>query len=157
MRGVQVVLALLVLALLGLTEQSSSSGSSNSKTLTAEYPSSELLSGSALTNLYNSPVYQAERMKRPLGILNFSHSGVRVTLGDGSQYLIHKGSGYGISSQTVVTPAENMSDQWRTIQTTNFHGRKTVGNLVAAGGTNYRLVTDNCHDASKRIMDLSRD
>lgn len=40
------------------------------------------LSGSALTRLYNSPVYLAERMKRPLDGVPFmlgpiSHSGVR--------------------------------------------------------------------------------
>lgn len=37
----------------------------------------------------------------------------RVTLADGSQYLIHKGSNYGISSQTVVVDGSHMSDKWK--------------------------------------------
>lgn len=37
----------------------------------------------------------------------------RVTLDDGSQWLIHKGGGFGLSSQTVVTDARHMSSAWR--------------------------------------------
>ncbi|XP_067366579.1 uncharacterized protein [Channa argus] len=75
------------------------------------------LSGPELTRLYNSPVHQAERMKRPMGDSSswfgpFSHSGVRVTLADGTQWLVHKGDGYGKSSQTVVTDAQHMSSAW---------------------------------------------
>uniref|UniRef100_A0A3Q1BWP3 Uncharacterized protein n=1 Tax=Amphiprion ocellaris TaxID=80972 RepID=A0A3Q1BWP3_AMPOC len=83
------------------------------------------LSRPALTNLYNSPVYNVERVVRPLGSSSagagpFSHSGVRVTLPDNSQYLVHKGSGYGISSQMVVTDARHMSSAWQ--KNSSLHG-----------------------------------
>lgn len=116
------------------------------------------LSGSDLTNLYNSPVYLAERMQRPLdgmdtslGIL--SHTGVRVTLRDGSQWLVHKGNNFGISSNTVVTNARHMSSKWRTLSSRNFHGSRTVSDFVGAGGPNYNLLLDNCHLGSGRMMD----
>ncbi|CAJ1061336.1 uncharacterized protein LOC124065402 [Xyrichtys novacula] len=116
------------------------------------------LSGSALTRLYNSPVYKAERMKRPLDGTSFvlgpiSHSGVRVTLADGAQWLIHKGDDYGVSSQTVVTDARHMSSDWRVVQTAEFNGRKTVADFVATGGSEYSLLFDNCHMGSNRMMD----
>ena len=38
---------------------------------------------------------------------------LRVTLDDGSQWLIHKGDNFGRSSQTVVTPAHDMSSKWK--------------------------------------------
>uniref|UniRef100_A0A3P9PFT4 LRAT domain-containing protein n=1 Tax=Poecilia reticulata TaxID=8081 RepID=A0A3P9PFT4_POERE len=115
------------------------------------------LSGSALTNLYNKRVHLAEAMRRPLGSLPvtlgvISHCGVRVTLADGSRWLIHKGGGYGISSQTVATDARHMSSNWRVIGSKNFRGTKTVSDLVGAGGPNYRLFGDNCHDACDNIM-----
>ncbi|KAG8010911.1 hypothetical protein GBF38_013735 [Nibea albiflora] len=115
------------------------------------------LSGAELTRLYSSPVYKAERMKRPLGSSSFmigpiSHSGVRVTLADGSRWLIHKGNNYGVSSQTVVTSARHMSSDWRVVKVGDFQGRKTVGDFVATGGSDYDLLFDNCHWASIRMM-----
>ncbi|KAF7708401.1 hypothetical protein C0J45_3750 [Silurus meridionalis] len=111
-----------------------------------------------LTKLYNSKVYKAERMTRPLdgqsrerGIL--SHSGVRVTLADGTKWLVHKGDGYGISSQTVVVDARHMSNTWTIRETKNFGGSKTVSDFVKAGGTNYSLLFNNCHNAAGRMMD----
>uniref|UniRef100_A0A3B5AS44 Uncharacterized protein n=1 Tax=Stegastes partitus TaxID=144197 RepID=A0A3B5AS44_9TELE len=78
------------------------------------------MSGRNLSNVYNSPVYKAERVVRPMGSSSagfgkISHSGVRsvVTLADDSQYLVHKGGGYGKSSQTVVTDARHMSSGWK--------------------------------------------
>ncbi|XP_061573862.1 uncharacterized protein LOC133440563 [Cololabis saira] len=117
------------------------------------------LSGQSLTDLYNKRVIRAERMERPKGsnpiaARPFSHTGVRVTLEDGSRWLIHKGDNYGIDSQTVVTDAAYMGSDWKTIQTRASCGRKTVADLVAAGGADYRLLRDNCHAASKRIMKL---
>uniref|UniRef100_A0A673L7A8 Uncharacterized protein n=1 Tax=Sinocyclocheilus rhinocerous TaxID=307959 RepID=A0A673L7A8_9TELE len=58
---------------------------------------------SDLRKLYNSKVFMAEMMTRPLEGMSFqlgklSHSGVRVTLEDGTKWLVHKGDGYGISS-----------------------------------------------------------
>ncbi len=107
---------------------------------------------------------------------------LRVTLGDGSKWLIHKGQNYGISSQTVVTPARHMSSDWKVnlhvlpkinlchcrtlsnssslcltsvqvVREGNFLGRKTVSDFVRTGGSNYDLLFDNCHWASIRMMD----
>ncbi|XP_070767845.1 uncharacterized protein [Enoplosus armatus] len=115
------------------------------------------LSGSDLTRLYNSAVFKAERMKRPLEGTSFvlgplSHSGVRVTLADGSRWLIHKGGNFGVSSQTVVTRADHMSPDWRVVQILDFQGTKTVADFVAAGGSDYSLIFDNCHLGSRRMM-----
>uniref|UniRef100_A0A671Y917 Uncharacterized protein n=1 Tax=Sparus aurata TaxID=8175 RepID=A0A671Y917_SPAAU len=98
------------------------SGSKSSGTPNHNYD----LSGSDLTRLFNSPVYKAERMKRPLGGSSsvaglISHSGVRVTLANGSQWLIHKGKGYGISSDTVVVDAQHMSRHWTVNVHVNVH------------------------------------
>ena len=52
------------------------------------------------TSLYNKCVVSARRMNRPLGSLGSSfgyrlpHSGVVVTLEDGSTWLVHKGKSY---------------------------------------------------------------
>ncbi|KPP77154.1 hypothetical protein Z043_103443 [Scleropages formosus] len=99
-----------------------------------------------LRKLYNSKVYLADRMKRPLDGTSFilgplSHSGVRVTLADGTRWLVHKGNEFGISSQTVV------------VETKNFRGTKTVSDFVRAGGTDYSLIFDNCHFGADRMMD----
>uniref|UniRef100_A0A3B5MZY1 LRAT domain-containing protein n=1 Tax=Xiphophorus couchianus TaxID=32473 RepID=A0A3B5MZY1_9TELE len=117
------------------------------------------LSGSDLTKLYNKRVHLAEAMRRPLENFPFrlgyiSHCGVRVTLADGSRWLIHKGGGYGISSQTVATDAGHMSSNWEVSSkhTKHLRGTKTVSDLVGAGGPNYRLFGDNCHNACTNIM-----
>ncbi|KAJ0065539.1 hypothetical protein NL108_013102 [Boleophthalmus pectinirostris] len=114
------------------------------------------LAGEELTRLFNSPVYKAEWMVRPLDDLPviigpISHTGVRVTLCDGSQWLIHKGPGYGKDSETVVTSATHMSDRWKTLCTKDFKGKKTVSELMNAAGTTYNLLF-NCHVASITIM-----
>ncbi|XP_053095912.1 uncharacterized protein LOC128320236 [Pangasianodon hypophthalmus] len=113
---------------------------------------------SDLRKLYNSKVYQADRMTRPLEGLSFqagvlSHSGVRVTLADGTKWLVHKGDGFGISSQTVVVDARHMSRSWKIRETKNFGGSKTVSDFVKAGGTDYSLLFNNCHNAAGRMMD----
>ncbi|XP_076827351.1 uncharacterized protein LOC143473992 [Brachyhypopomus gauderio] len=136
--------------LLLLTECSWGTGSKNSY----NYDLSKM---SDLTKLYNSKVYKADRMTRPLEGLSFqagklSHSGVRVTLADGTNWLVHKGDGYGISSQTVVVAARHMSSNWKIIETKNFGGSKIVSDFVKAGGTDYSLIFNNCHDASERMM-----
>ncbi|KAK6491317.1 hypothetical protein HHUSO_G3350 [Huso huso] len=121
---------------------------------------------SDLTKLYNSPVYKADRMRRPLDGMSFSlgilsHSGVRATLADGSQWLIHKGDGFGRSSQTVVVNAKHMSSDWKAsiqsiIETKDFRGTKTISDFVKAGGTDYKLIFDNCHFGSRRMMDQKK-
>jgi len=39
------------------------------------------------------------------------------------------------------------------VETKNFGGSKTVSAFVKAGGTDYKLLFDNCHDAAGRMMD----
>lgn len=59
-----------------------------------------------LTTLYNMEVVQADKVKRPLGLLGnvgVKHSGVIVTTKDGEQWLVHKGKGYGDSSELQKT------------------------------------------------------
>uniref|UniRef100_A0A3B3UFJ5 Uncharacterized protein n=1 Tax=Poecilia latipinna TaxID=48699 RepID=A0A3B3UFJ5_9TELE len=119
------------------------------------------LSGSALTDLYNKRVHLAEAMRRPLGNLPvtigiISHCGVRSVKLKSMEtlWLIHKGGGYGVSSQTVVTDAQHMSSNWRVSSkhTKHLRGTKTVSDLVGAGGPNYRLIGDNCHNACGNII-----
>ncbi|KAI7806503.1 uncharacterized protein LOC130558108 [Triplophysa rosa] len=144
-------LNLVLLAMLAvLAESSWGNGKGNSY----NYDLSKM---SDLRKLYNSKVFKAERMTRPLEGLSFqhgiiSHSGVRATLEDGTKWLVHKGDGYGISSQTVVVDARHMSTNWKIVETKNFGGSKTVSDFVKAGGTDYKLIFDNCHDASGRMM-----
>lgn len=126
----------------------------------------DITSRSGLTALFNQPVIRAERVRRPKGsgttisnnpLVRYAttHSGVRVTTEDGRQWLIHKGSGYGRSSETVVTDADHMSSRWRVESETPVTGH-TVGDLVRTGGTNYGLITNNCHQAADRIMKQAR-
>ncbi|XP_066571863.1 uncharacterized protein LOC136760395 [Amia ocellicauda] len=143
--------SLCLLATLVLTVTSSFSGGGGSY-------SYDLSKQSDLTKLYNSKVYIADRMRRPLEGTSFmfgklSHSGVRVTLADGTKWLIHKGNDFGISSQTVVVDARHMSSSWKIIETKNFQGSKRVTDFVKAGGTDYSLIFDNCHDGADRMMD----
>ncbi len=47
-------------------------------------------------------------------------SALRITLEDGTKWLVHKGDGYGISSQTVVVAARHMSSNWKASISANF-------------------------------------
>lgn len=38
------------------------------------------------------------------------------------------------------------------VETKDFGGSKTVSDFVKAGGTDYKLLFDNCHDAANRMM-----
>ncbi|KAG7232906.1 hypothetical protein INR49_007974 [Caranx melampygus] len=159
------LLSALALALLLLAVDSApfsrSSSSSRSRNIS---PSDTDLRGRDLVRLLNSPVYLAEKMWRPIGssassssgsfISPFAraispqhdpsrHSGVRVTLRDGTKWLVHKGDGYGRASETVVTDARHMGPAWKVERTRNFHGRRTVSDLIRVGGRNYNLLTDN--------------
>ncbi|KAJ8354248.1 hypothetical protein SKAU_G00218150 [Synaphobranchus kaupii] len=118
----------------------------------------DLSKAADLRKLYNSGVHKAERMKRPLDGMSItmgalSHSGVRVTLADGSKWLVHKGDKFGVSSQTVVVDAKHMSSNWKIVETKDFKGSKTVSDFVRAGGTDYSLIFNNCHDGAGRMMD----
>lgn len=71
----------------------------------------------------------------------------------GNQFLVHKGSGYGVPSETVVTNAKHMSNNWNTVGSKDVSGVK-VADYVKAGGKDYNLASNNCHDARKRGMEL---
>ncbi|KAF4103065.1 hypothetical protein G5714_015948 [Onychostoma macrolepis] len=152
MMSFKTALGLLVVAMVAMVAESSwGNGKGNSYNY-------DISSMSGLRKLYNSKVYLAERMTRPLEgmtiqVGKLSHSGVRVTLEDGTKWLVHKGDGYGISSQTVVVAARHMANNWKIVETKNFGGSKTVSDFVKAGGTDYKLLFDNCHDAADRMMD----
>ncbi|XP_052473399.1 uncharacterized protein LOC128029987 [Carassius gibelio] len=151
MMSFKTALGLLLLStVVMLAESSWGNGKGNSY-------SYDLSKMSDLRKLYNSKVFMAERMTRPLEGMSFqlgklSHSGVRVTLEDGTKWLVHKGDGYGISTQTVVVAARHISSNWKIVETKDFRGSKTVSDFVKAGGTNYKLLFDNCHDAADRMM-----
>ena len=66
---------------------------------------------------------------------------------------MHKGSGYGVSSETVVTNARHMSNNWKAVGAKDVSGVK-VADYVKAGGKDYNLAFDNCHDGRKRGMKL---
>ncbi|KAJ8415770.1 hypothetical protein AAFF_G00403270 [Aldrovandia affinis] len=78
----------------------------------------------------------------------------RVTLADGSKWLVHKGDDFGKVSDTIVVDARHMSKKWKIIETKDFEGTKTVRDFMKAGGTDYSLFFDNCHDGAERMMDL---
>ncbi|KAJ8290757.1 hypothetical protein GJAV_G00017120 [Gymnothorax javanicus] len=148
---------LLSLAVFSIVAVTVVAGGSSSSSGSKGY-SYDLSKMSDLTKLYNSPVHKAERLKRPMDGLSFtlgvlSHSGVRVTLADGTQWLVHKGDEYGIKSQTVVVDAKHMSSKWKIVETKDFGGSKTVSDFVKAGGTDYSLIFDNCHHGAGRMMD----
>jgi hypothetical protein len=69
----------------------------------------------------------------------------------GKRYLVHKGKGYGVNSQTIVTDAKNMGKGW-TVQKYKKVTGATVGDYVKTGGKKYRVLTDNCHHASHRMF-----
>ncbi|XP_078541676.1 uncharacterized protein LOC144827122 [Lissotriton helveticus] len=111
---------------------------------------------SQLTSLYNQPVVLAEYVNRPLERLpvsvgDISHSGVRVTLADGRTFLIHKGSNFGASSQTVVVDAKHMIGSWAVVRKMAVQG-ETVADFVRAGGAHYNVLFDNCHEGAGRMM-----
>ncbi|XP_039663274.1 uncharacterized protein LOC120563185 [Perca fluviatilis] len=63
--------------------------------------------------LYDAPVFKAEKMKRPLKVAPIklgpvSHSGVRVTIKNGSRWLVHKLNNSSDSSDTLVGSARDM-------------------------------------------------
>lgn len=118
--------------------------------------------GQSLSQIYNSNVIKAERWKRPFASSAprswfqyvVSHSGVVVTLKNGSKYLVHKGNEYGIASQTVVVSANYMSSAWSLVSQCNLMRYRTVGDYVRAGGATYSIFFDNCNHASTRMMNL---
>ncbi|XP_078254873.1 uncharacterized protein LOC144593241 [Rhinoraja longicauda] len=120
----------------------------------------DLTTKSNLTNLYNQPVVQAERVQRPLNGKSFMagpfrHEGVRVQTEDGRSMLIHKGNDFGHSHQTVVVDAKHMSNSWQVAEQRPVEGRN-VSDFVKAGGRDYNLVRSNCQDAADDMMNLTK-
>ena len=109
-----------------------------------------------LRQLYNTHVVKAEKVERPIAsfwgwnIPFFNHEGVKVTIPNGQQYLIHKGPGYGKSSDTVVVPAREMSSNWKTTGSKEVL-RSTVADYVKDGGSNYNAAWDNCIKAAREM------
>ena len=126
---------------------------------------------SGLTSLYNKRVVSSQPVERPLagpkggefgkagiGAANMfgiktsfsgqpdraTHSGSLVTTSDGSQYLVHKGDGFGKSSDTVVVDAKHMSSNWvHAGSRQDVGGRASVSDYVKAGGSDYHLRGGN--------------
>lgn len=87
-----------------------------------------------------------------------THSGVLVTTIDGKNYLVHKTKdGTGPASKTVVVDAKHMSNSWKRVgPSKDVGGKATVGEYVKAGGKDYNLRNDNCHDATDKMKQLGR-
>ena len=70
--------------------------------------------------------------------------------------MIHKGKKYGRSGQTVVVDAKHMSKNWETVRSSNVQKNVNIGELVKAGGKDYKLFSDNCYKAATRIEKTTR-
>ncbi|KAK3733419.1 hypothetical protein QZH41_012177 [Actinostola sp. cb2023] len=115
--------------------------------------------GKGLRKLYNSQVINVQRFKRPLaGILGkfgIKHSGVVVTTKSGKKWLIHKGRGFGSSSNNVVVDAKYMSNKWKaTTKKLPVKPGTNIGMFVKKGGKYYNVFINNCHHASSRMCKL---
>jgi hypothetical protein len=144
----------------------------------------DIKSKSGLTNLYNKRVVSSQAVERPLagktdlrpgktaiGAANAfgittsysdqktraTHSGSLVTTSDGSRYLVHKGDGFGKSTDTVVVDAKHMSNNWKPVGASqDVGGRATVSDYVKAGGKDYHLRGANCHNATRNMQNLGK-
>ena len=115
-----------------------------------------------LKPLFNSNVSSLQEVKRPLDVplgnglcnnFNVCHTGVRATTNSGDSYLIHKGANFGNSSQTIVAPANIMSNNWKNAgPNTQAKPNTQIKDLVKTGGANYNVFTNNCNDASSKII-----
>ena len=135
---------------------------SRSSTRSGKQFSHDVKTKSGTTKIYNQKVTKVEHVTRPMGSSGGSakipfvhHHGTVVTTNTGNRYLVHKGDGYGKSSQTVVTDARHMSGKWRTTETRSVQGH-TVSDFVKAGGAKYKLATDNCIHSANRMTRLGR-
>lgn len=73
----------------------------------------------------------------------------------GEDYLVHKGPRFGgTGGDTVATSASHMSAKWKPDgPTTQVADGTTVSDFVRSGGRDWKLLTDNCHHASRRMVD----
>lgn len=56
----------------------------------------------------------------------------------------------------MVTSAKHMSGAWESGGSQSVKPGTRVADYVKAGGQNYNLLFDNCHDASSRMMDVGK-
>lgn len=56
----------------------------------------------------------------------------------------------------MVTNAKHMSGAWESGGSQSVQPGTRVADYVKAGGQNYNLLSDNCHDASSRMMDVGK-
>ena len=57
-------------------------------------------------------------------------------------------------SPTVVVSTSYMTPAWSKMMECVVKPFRTVADYVAAGGSNYNLLSDNCNDASYRMISL---
>ena len=73
--------------------------------------------------------------------------------------LIHAGKDYSEGSsgcQAVVTDDWCMSSAWREVDRATCHQRHRLGTYVQKAGCQYKLFSDNCWIAARRMMNLCR-
>lgn len=69
-----------------------------------------------------------------------------------SDFLIHKGNNFGgEGGQTIIEVASNMSDNWSTDGDRKTCPEQTIGKLIDAGGTEYKVWGKNCQNATDVI------
>ena len=63
---------------------------------------------------------------------------------------------FSLLGQTVVTNAKHMSGAWSSGGAQPAQPGTRVADYVKAGGSNYNTAFDNCHDGSKRMMNVGK-
>ena len=116
-----------------------------------------------MNKLYNKKVVEAVYVERDITDIKFlniaNHEGIKVTLEDGSKYLVHHGPFFGGKNgiPTVATDASNMKSGWRYVKNYKVCGEKTLGGLVAAMNKSscpiYFPLANDCQDAQNRGKD----
>jgi hypothetical protein len=120
--------------------------------------------GQQLNKLYNQPIKSIQEYSRPLDIpggkfldrFGINHRGQVATMGDGKQFLVHKGPDFGINSQTVVVDRKYMSKNWSPRGSSMDHSSGNtvrLGDLVKSGGAHYNSICSNCIHASNRMKE----
>ena len=71
----------------------------------------------------------------------------------GKRWLIHKAKS-GKSIKTYVVDPSTMSNKWTYGKNKNVVGGVNIGEYVKTGGSNYNLLTNNCHHASCRTYKI---
>jgi len=107
--------------------------------------------GNQYTALFNQNVVNAQPVQRNMtssGGKSFpgaTHSGTLVTTQSGEKYLVHKGPGFSPSNSTVITPASNMSNNWKPVGNA-YNPATNVGGMMNNGY--YNPLGSNCNNAT---------